>query len=165
MTPKQANAIQQIELLPSQIAQFVQQLESFLETLQSESQALKSDQPDQLSSILSIKSVLAEEISRLTQTIEKQLNTQKLTLPDLLSSKRPSNLPQAMQHNIQQLITLSNQCHDLNQANGISIQVLNNINRHTLKILSGQEFSNVKLYGATGETQTSASTKNPLGKA
>jgi flagellar biosynthesis/type III secretory pathway chaperone len=165
MTPKQASAIQQIERLPSQITQFLQLLESFLETLLAESEALRSNHTDQLSTTLSVKNALAEEISLLTQTIEKQLNTQKLTLSVLLSSKPPSNLPLAMQQDIQCLITLSNQCHDLNQANGISIQVLNNINQHTLKILSGQESPNIKLYSARGETQTTQPSKNPLGKA
>ncbi|MCF6298361.1 MAG: flagellar protein FlgN [Thiomicrorhabdus sp.] len=165
MTQDQANRIQKIEQLPSQIAQFLQLLETFHETLLSESQALKSNNTDQLSTTILVKSELTEKISLLTQSIENQLKTQQLSLSALLSSTLPSNLPQAMQQNIQRLILLSNQCHDLNQANGISIQILNNINQQTIKIISGQEPPNVKLYGATGETQTSASAKNPLGKA
>ena len=165
MTQDQARQVLKIEPLPSQIAQFLTLLEAFQSILQSESHALKSNHTDQLATTLSVKSELTEKISLLTQAIEKQLDTQSLTLSTLLSAKLPSNLPQSLQQNIQHLITLSNQCHDLNQANGISIQILNNINQHTLKILSGQESSNVKLYSASGETQTSESTKTPIGKA
>lgn len=165
MTQDQANSIQKIEELPSQIAQFLQLLESFKEALLSESQALKSNNTEQLSTTLSVKNELSEKISQLTQAIEQQLNTQQLTLSVLLSPEISPDLPQTMQQNIQRLILLSNQCHDLNQANGISIQILNNINQHTLKILSGQESPNIKLYGARGKTQATKPTKNPLGKA
>jgi len=165
MTPEQAHSIQQIKQLPSQIAKFIQLLESFQEALLSESQALKSNQTELISTTSHIKSQLAEEVSLLTLSIENQLNSKQLTLSLLLSTELPSTIPLAIQKNIQRLITLSNQCHDLNQANGISIKILNNINQHSLKILSGQESPSIKLYGASGETQTTDSTKSPLGKA
>ncbi len=165
MTQEQANHILQIEQLPSQMAQFLQLLDVFQQTLLSESQALKSNLTDQLATTLLTKEKLAEDISLLTQSIEALLKTKQLSLSVLLSTQLPSNLPLSIQQDIQRLITLSNQCHDLNQANGISIQILNKINQHALNIISGQESPNIKLYDASGETQPPESIKKPLGKA
>ncbi|VAW48560.1 hypothetical protein MNBD_GAMMA04-1372 [hydrothermal vent metagenome] len=165
MTQEQANRIQTIEQLPSQMAQFLQLLDAFQQTLLSESEALKSNLTNQLATTLLTKEKLAKDISLLTQSIEARLKTKQLTLSVLLSTQLPSNLPLSMQQDIQHIITLSNQCHDLNQANGISIQILNNINQHALNTISGQEAPNIKLYSASGETQTPESIKKTLGKA
>ena len=159
-------SIRHIEQLPSQIAQFLSLLEHFYNTLLSESQALKSNDSEQISNILPEKNQLSEEISQLTQTLESQLTRQQLTLASLFDSTLSSNLPQPLQQNIERIVTLSNQCHDLNQSNGISIQILKNLNQHTLNLISGKEPSNVKLYSAKGEAKSSGSTpQKPLGKA
>lgn len=160
-----ANSLQNIEPLTSQMVQFLSVLETFYKTLLSESQALKNNNTDQITDLLSIKRSLSEEISSLTQQIESFLSTQNLTLSTLFKPDFSSTLPKPLQKNIQQVIDLSNQCHDLNQSNGISIQILSNINQHTLNLISGKESPNIKLYGSTGETKTSNTSKAPLGKA
>ena len=158
--------ILQIEQLPSHIVQFLALLEDFHNVLLSETQALKSNNSDQLSKLLPSKSQLSEDIAQRTKTLESLLNTQQLTLTNLFDSTLSENIPKPLQHNIEQIITLSNQCHDLNQSNGISIQILSNLNQHTLNLVSGKEPSNVKLYSAKGETKSSGQTaQKPLGKA
>ncbi len=163
---KSLHSIENIEQLPSHIVQFLSLLERFYNTLLSESKALKINDSEQLSSVLPSKNQLSEDISQLTQTIESLLRTQNLSLAHLFDLSPSSKLSQPLQQNIERIVTLSNQCHDLNQSNGISIQILKNLNQHTLNLISGKEPSNVKLYSAKGEASSSDSThQKPLGKA
>jgi len=154
-----------IEQLTSQTAQLVGLLETFLDTLQSESSALKSNNPDDINQILPIKEKLSEEVGQVTVQIEKSLSPHDLSLSELLSIERPFKLAPASEKNIQTIIELSQKCNDLNTANGIAIQILNNINQQTIQIISGQEQSNVKLYDAKGESSASGKNKQTLGKA
>lgn len=159
-------SLNSIEQLPSHIVQFLSLLERFYNALLSESQALKTNNSEQLSNILPSKNQLSEEISQLTQTIELLLKTQQLSLTNLFNLPPPSKLPQPLQQNIERIVALSNQCHDLNQSNGISIKILKDLNQHTLNLISGKEASNVKLYSAKGEAKSSDSVhQKPLGKA
>lgn len=163
---KSLNSIENIEQLPSHIVQFLSLLERFYNVLLSESQSLKTNNSEKLSSLLPSKSQLSEEISQLTQIIESLLKTQQLSLSHLFNLPPSSKLPHPLQQNIERIVALSNQCHDLNQSNGISIQILKNLNQHTLNLISGKEPSNVKLYSAKGEAKSSDSLhQKPLGKA
>jgi len=159
------STVKNIEQLTSQIAQLVRLLESFHETLLAESLALKSNNTDQITEVLPVKQQRSNDLTALTQKIDSELLSEQLSLSKLFSEELSTGLPDTLQKNIHQAIKLSELCHDLNQSNGISIQILGNINQHTIDLISGKGQSDVKLYGSSGEAQPSKSSKKTLGKA
>lgn len=152
------------EQLTSLIAQLIQLLNQFYKTLQLESAALKANSAEETSNLLPTKQQQSTDIAEVTQSLESALQEHNLTLSELFSSDRASKLPPEMQNDIQEIADLSTKCHDLNQANGMSIQILSNINQHVIDLLSGKPKPDVKLYGSSGETEHSKA-KNSLGKA
>ncbi len=162
---QQLNDTQTIEQLSSHIVQFLNLLKRFHNALLSEAAALKSNQTDQLSDAASLKNTLSNDLSQKTHTINTLLKTQNLTLETLFSPDNFNALPAPLNETIPQVLELTQACHDLNQSNGISIQVLSNINQYTLNLLSGKEQENINLYGSSGEQQASQKSKRTLGKA
>ncbi|VAW46766.1 hypothetical protein MNBD_GAMMA03-1642 [hydrothermal vent metagenome] len=167
MTQRMANSnsIQQIEQFTSQIVQFLTLLETFYQTLSSETQALKTNNTEKISEIIPVKHQLSEQLSQKTQAIESLLQAETLTLATVFTPEFSSQLSSSLRAHIQKVIELSTQCQNLNQSNGISIQILSNINQHAINLVSGKETSNVKLYSASGETHRSTNTNPPIGKA
>lgn len=159
------STVKNIEQLTSQIAQLIRLLENFHEALLAESLALKSNITDQISEVLPVKQQCSNELTLLTQEIDSQLLSEQLSLSKLFSTDFSARLPETLQKQILQAKKRSERCHDLNQSNGISIQILSNINRHTIDLISGKEQAGVKLYSATGETQASKTSNKTLGKA
>lgn len=160
--------------LTSLVADLTRLLEGFLVALQNESAALKKNDSTQLTAVLVSKQTLSEEIELLTPKLESGLKAHNLslkTLAELQADATPSKssklakLPEALQHDLQALAIISEQCQDLNQANGMAIQMLNNINQHALNLISGKSDPKVQLYGASGATTATSNTKTSLGKA
>ncbi|GKT11098.1 MAG: flagellar biosynthesis protein FlgN [Thiomicrorhabdus sp.] len=154
-----------IEQLTSQTAQLVTLLEDFFKTLQTETLALQANDADQINSILPIKEQQSNEISQLTAEIDKTLLPIELNLTQLFSSEHDLPLTKNAQQQIQNIIKLISDCHNLNQANGMSIQILNNINKQTINLISGKGQPDVSLYGSKGKTTPTSTDKQTLGKA
>ncbi len=152
--------------LASQSLELLSSLEKFQATLHSEAQALKAtSHSEQLTSILESKTQLSEEITQLFQAFDTQLIKHQLSFSELLKDNIPPSIPSSITNTLQSIIQLSQQCHDLNQSNGISIQILKHLNQYTLNLISGHESPPVTLYSAKGKTQSSTTTPPPLGKA
>jgi flagellar biosynthesis/type III secretory pathway chaperone len=163
MTP--TDNLQSNQQLTSLVADLTHLLETFLDALQAESEALKKNHSEQLSLTSSTKESKLEAIATSTNLLESNLKAYQLTLSDLFEADLSSKLPQPLQQDIKRLAQLSNNCQDLNQANGMAIQILSNINSHAINLISGKEPSGVKLYGSSGISNTSSKTKKSLGKA
>ncbi len=161
----ETQAIQNNQQLTSLVADLTHLLESFFESLEAESKALKKYDPEQLTLTSSIKQSKSEEVATVTSLLESNLNASQLTLSNLFDSDLSTKLPKALQQDIKRLALLSDRCQALNQANGMAILMLSNINEHALDLISGKESPNVKLYGASGVSTTSSKTKKSLGKA
>lgn len=157
----QTDPIQNEQQLTSLVAQLTQLFEHFYTALQTESDALKKNNSEQLLLTSASKQEQSEEIAALTAELESTLQVSKLTLANLFELNVASPLQQAAQ----KLVTLSDQCQDLNQANGMTIQILSNMNKHTLNLISGKPQPNVRLYGSSGVTTASSNSKKSLGKA
>lgn len=153
-----------LERFSSQIAELMHLLNQFSEILDQESDIIKKNQADQLVKITQSKQSLAEELNSSTIELDKTLASKDLNLISLVSSPSFTLLSEQQQAETNQLIALIQQCQDKNLANGMSIQMLSNINKHTLDLISGKHQQDVKLYGSSGE-KTTAGSQNTLGKA
>lgn len=161
----QTDSTQNRQQLTSLVAELTHLLENFYNALKTESEALKKNNPEQLVLTSTTKQEQSEEIATLTAELESHLKASKLTLASLLELNVSTTLPVALQKAIQKLIAISDQCQDLNQANGMAIQILSNINKHALNLISGKTEPNVQLYGSSGITTASSNIKKSLGKA
>lgn len=161
----QTDQIQNEQQLTSLVAKLTQLFESFYTALQTESKALKKNNSEQLLLTSASKQEKSADIATLTTELESTLKASKLSLADLFELDVASTLPKTLQQAAQKLVTISNQCQDLNQANGMTIQILSNINKHTLNLISGKTQPNVQLYGSSGVTTASSNSKKSLGKA
>ena len=156
---------QSIEQLTSQTAQLATLLTNFLQTLQSETLALQINDSDQITQILSIKEQQSDEITKLTEELNQTLQSAELNLTQLLTSEHSLTLPKNTRQYIQTIVELTTECHNLNQANGMSIQILNNMNQQTMNLISGKGQPSVNLYGSKGESAPATTDKQTLGKA
>ncbi len=161
----QTDNVQNRQQLTSLVADLTHLLESFYTSLQTESEALKTNDSEQLTLTSATKHQQTDEILRLTAELESSLKANNLTFANLFELNVSTTLPKALQQATQQLVATSDQCQDLNQANGMTIQILSNINKHALNLISGKPQSNVQLYGSSGITTASSNTKKTLGKA
>ena len=161
----QTDDVQNKQQLTSLVAELTQLLESFYTSLQNESEALKKNDSEKLLQTATLKQAQSEKIASLTAQLELNLKASKLTLANLFELKTSETLPKALQQAAQKLVAVSDQCQDLNQANGMSIQLLSNINKNALNLISGKAQPNVQLYGSSGVTTASSNTKTSLGKA
>ncbi|MEA1988261.1 MAG: flagellar protein FlgN [Pseudomonadota bacterium] len=148
----------------SQIVGLMHLLKQFSDILDQESDIIKKNQADQLVQITQSKQDLAEQINSLTNELDQTLANQNLNLISLVNSRSFTLLSEEQQSEVKQTILLVQQCHDKNLANGMSIQMLSNINKHTLDLISGKQQQDVKLYGSSGE-RTTVGSQSTLGKA
>ena len=148
----------------SQTAELTRQLTSFAELLDKEALAIKNNDAEQLTDLTSQKQTLSNQLESLSDQLNQLLKPLSLTLQDFTDKARFSALPDEVQADTKALIQLIEECHDKNLANGMSIQILSNINQYALDLMSGKQAQDVKLYGASGE-KTQNSDKNSLGKA
>ncbi|MDG6777589.1 flagellar protein FlgN [Thiomicrorhabdus sp. zzn3] len=149
----------------SHIGELKELLSLFLETLKSESDLLKLPPSDQLTKTLQQKSELAEQLQTSQHSLESFLKTSELQhLSQVLAPPHSEHLDNALKKQIQDVLTLSQACSDLNLANGISVQMLSNINQASLRILSGGPEQTTNTYSAKGETQT-GDKRSPIAKA
>lgn len=142
------------------LTEIEQQLSNFLELLETEKLAIRQSDFDSLEKNTSEKS---EQAKTLEITSEKLSTLLHHPLSDLLENPELIGV-ESLQQKLDKIRILSVSCHDLNQANGISIQILNNMNDYTLNLITGHD-PNTKLYGSKGETQKPKKTGNTLGKA
>jgi flagella synthesis protein FlgN len=157
----QTDNIHNRQQLTSLVVELTHLFESFYTSLQTESEALKKNDSELLILTSTTKQEQSEVIARLAAGLESTLKANNLTLANLIEL----NVSTPLQQFAQKLVSISDQCQDLNQANGMTIQMLSNINKHALNLISGNTQPNVKLYGSSGTTTTSTNTKKSLGKA
>ena len=148
----------------SQIEELLHLLESFSATLDSESECIKKNLPDELLNIATLKGDLANQLNESTQAIELILQPFNLNIRTLSQSADFKSLNQDIQSKINNLTPLIESCHDKNLANGMSIQILSNINQHTLDLITGKQHD-VNLYGSSGEKTRASNKQSNLGKA
>lgn len=149
----------------SHIGELKGSLQLFLETLKTESELLKLSPSDQLTQTLEQKSKLAEQLQASQQNLETFLKSSDIQhLSEMLTPPYSANLGNALKKEIQEVLTLSQACSDLNLANGISVKILANINQAKLRILAGNTDNQSSTYSAKGQTQTSDK-RSPIAKA
>ena len=153
-----------LEQFSSQIAGLIHLLKQFSEILDQESDIIKKNQAEQLIQVTQSKQNLANQLNSLTVELDQTLANQNLNLISLVSSPSFNLFSEEQQTEIKQTLVLIQKCHDKNLANGMSIQMLSNINKHTLDLISGKTQQDVKLYGSSGEKTTTGS-QSTLGKA
>jgi flagellar biosynthesis/type III secretory pathway chaperone len=148
----------------SQTADLNRLLTNFSEILDQEAIAIKCNQAEQLTQIIAIKEQLAHDLNLATDSINQFLNSYSVDLINFKNSPLFKELPTEIQTIVKNLVNLTQECNDKNLANGMSIQMLSNINKHVLDLISGKNEQQVKLYGSSGE-QTQSGSKSSLGKA
>ncbi|MDX1353485.1 MAG: flagellar protein FlgN [Thiomicrorhabdus sp.] len=153
-----------INQLTSQIDELVHLLQAFSDILDSEAEHIKKNQPEQLTDTTAIKSDMANQLSAATIALEASLKPLNLNISTLIQSDAFKTFPPSTQAKVTELISMIEACHDKNLANGMSIQILSNINQHALDLLSGKP-QDVKLYGSSGEKTRAANKQSNLGKA
>lgn len=145
--------------------QLLDAMSQFKEILQQESNLLKKFNIENLPALLEKKSALSETIEDTFKQLNLCLGSESpKTLDAWLTSDIFATLPKELQKNFKELIKITNECHDMNLANGMTVQTLNNLNQASLNILTGQTAASGQVYGATGERQKSK-TQTSLGKA
>ena len=137
-------------------------LTSFEETLEVEKQAIRHSKFDALQQNTATKAKLADQLDQLASQIETEIQIPFSELLDAIDLFPESQMD--VKDRLTKINQLTNQCHDLNLANGISINILNNMNNFTLNLLSGRD-PNSKTYSAKGQKQEPATTGRALGKA
>lgn len=163
---KMAMASLNTDQFSSQIDELNLLLLNFQTLLENESKNLKSSDTSDLLTTAQAKEQLTVNIELLVQQINKALpsSLQNKHFFELAQQSAFSAISNELQANVDKCLALSQACHDLNMANGMAIQILSNINEVSLQILTGQNQSDSKLYGASGAT-TQNKLKSSLGKA
>jgi flagellar biosynthesis/type III secretory pathway chaperone len=145
--------------------QLMDALAKFKVVLQEESNILKKFNIESLPELLEQKSALSQNIEENFQAFNLCLGSQTpKTLDSWLQEEVFKTLSENLQKTFHQLIELTNECHDMNLANGMTVQTLSNINQASLNILTGQNPASSQIYGASGERQKSKN-QTSLGKA
>lgn len=158
--------VQQIDLnaLTSQVANLLHLLNAFSDSLDQEAAAIKSNQSENLISSSHAKQTIADQLKATGTDLDKVIQPVSDNLIDLSLSSTFQKFPKTLQDKIKSTINLTVECHDKNLANGMSIQILSNLNQQALEMLSGKPKKDVQLYGASG-TQNQSKDQNSLGKA
>lgn len=154
----------------SQLSALENELGQFKHLLEQESDLLKHNNITDLPEVALNKQDLSQKIETLVQSLNKTLQTNANDAAlqhffDLISSDFVNNIPQELKQHIEQIKELTQACHDLNLANGMSIQILNNINEVSLSLFAGQGSNKESTYSAKGEKSSSNSPRSSLGKA
>ena len=152
--------------LSSQIEELNAFLVEFQGQLHTEAELLKSNNTPALSESTETKINLTEKIDSQVKQINRTLsqNNVQADFFELANQKAFQQCPNALQSKVEKTLSLTQICHDLNMANGMSIQILSNINQVSLQILTGQNQTDANLYGSSGVT-TQSKSKSSLGKA
>lgn len=148
----------------SQTATLTRLLNDFSNLLDQEAQAIKKNDSEALIQASTAKQNLSIELDQATAELNLSLTPLSLNLADFTHHEKFSKLPVDVQNNVKSLISQIETCHDKNLANGMSIQILSNINQHALDLMSGKQGQDVKLYGSSGEKTHSGDQKS-FGKA
>lgn len=142
--------------------QFAQSLQEFYDLLESEKQAIRGSDSTQLMSIAEQKDHLSDQIETQFQALD---SVEGFSFSELLQSDSiKSSYPQSIQRTLNEVESLIQACHDLNTANGMSLNILNNINRVSLEMLSGKDPDH-KTYGKKGTPLSGKPTGRSIGKA
>lgn len=141
-------------------------LKSFFEVLTQEKQAIRSSDLEALQQTLEAKTELSEQIEKSVQSSEQLLGA---PLSEFFNDKSSLQLEnrsdlEIVRKKLQTIAALTEDCHDLNLANGLSINTLSNINQFTLNLMSGKD-PDSKTYGASGQTHPGKTTGRSIGKA
>lgn len=160
---KQTNVLETSQFT-SQIDVLLRLLDQFSLILDDESKNIKSNDTDSLILTTDNKSKLASELNVATKQLEAILSPSNVTLSNITSSDLFKLISPQHQTKIQTFISKVESCHDKNLANGMSIQILSNINQHALDLISGKP-QDVKLYGSSGEKSRANTNQTTLGKA
>ncbi|BCN92957.1 hypothetical protein THMIRHAM_07420 [Thiomicrorhabdus immobilis] len=153
-----------LKLFSSQTESLLRLLKKFSEQLDLESESIRKNLADQILKTTANKQELADKLNSETSALNFNLEKSGLNLNTLVESQLFKTLPKDLQQQTQALISLVQECHDKNLANGMSIQMLSNINQHALDLISGKHKQDIKLYGSSGE-KTQSGNQSSLGKA
>lgn len=153
------------ELESELIGQFTglhQELLSFLSLLQSEADAIKQQNLSQLESISEQKNQLSLKIDTQSSMIAQNLS--KIALADFFKHPDAFSENPTLITTVNKTFELTTKCHDLNLANGMSIQILSNFNQQMLRLFKGNQ-AQAQVYGASGNKEQPSLSKTTLGKA
>jgi flagella synthesis protein FlgN len=139
-------------------------LDAFESVLEQEAALLKDHASEALHPILERKAQLAEQLDRQFQQLETLLPPASGHFADLVRNQAFARQAPKLQHQAETFLSRSQRCNDLNIANGISIQILNNINQVSIELMAGQTDNAPDLYGRSGQSKSSKSSST-LGKA
>lgn len=150
----------------SQIDELNALLIEFQDQLKTESDLLKKNDSSALSKSTETKINLTNKIDTQVNKINLILTTNQVQEDffELANQKVFQQYSSELQSKVEKTLVLTQACHDLNMANGMSIQILSNINQVSLQILTGQNQTDANLYGSSGVT-TQNKSKSSLGKA
>lgn len=148
----------------SHVNELAELLTQFSNTLDQEAEAIKKNDTESLLETNTLKQSLAEQLNTCGNSVEQDLAPFDTNLIDFSMHDQFQSISINSQEKVKQTINLTVECHDKNLANGMSIQILSNINQQALDILSGKTDADVKLYGSSGE-QTQSGQQKTLGKA
>ncbi|MBD3767298.1 MAG: flagellar protein FlgN [Gammaproteobacteria bacterium] len=129
--------------------QWVEQLQTFLLTLESEFDTLKSNQAEAITSITELKSRQLDEIIQTEDSLKALLpkDTNINQIVDYLSQHCTSSAASS------RLLTLTKSIQQANQRNAMLLQSLMRLNEFGLNLLSGKiEIGNT--YGSSGKVKT-----------
>lgn len=134
--------------------QWVDQLQAFLLTLESEFDALKSNQAELITQVAESK---LQQLNEFSQT-EKALQA---AFPDIEANQLVQHLiTHCSQHpSTKQLMQVSVEIQKANQRNGMLLQSMMRLNEFGLNLLSGK-IDTGDTYGASGQVKSAASTKS-----
>jgi len=164
MTASQETMSLDIDQFSSQIDTLNSLLLEFQTLLESESALLKENSPESIVENSQTKSSVSDKIDKQVQLIQSSFPADSKHFFEMAQAQSFLPYSKAVQKKVDRSIELSQACHDLNIANGMSIQILNNMNQVSLQILTGQNSAETNLYGSSGST-TQNKTKSSLGKA
>lgn len=142
-------------------------LHEFHKILQTESSMLKQPPSEALTQTLEKKAAAAQQLESALHTLEILLkpHSNGKSLMDLAKNNAFSAISDSLQVKVDDIMKLSQACHDMNTSNGIAIQILTNINEFSIDLLTGKSTAEVKLYGSSGEKQLHSKSQSTLGKA
>lgn len=152
-----------LKSLTDQTEQLLHIFNAFKSVLLTEADILKSNQLNQLPTILEKKAHLSAEVETSHALLSNTLNTSQQPVDEIINSSLFQTFPLSLQNKLKQLVDIINECHDINLSNGMTVQILSNFNQVSLNILTGQE-ATPSMYESTG-TQNIPQNKNSLGKA
>lgn len=153
------------EKISSSLNQLLSHLKDFQQSLSAESDILKSSDMQGIDEALATKEQSANQITEAFSSFLASVHIEALSLNELAEKPEIQALPDNIQTQLQEVITLSKKCQSMNNSNGMMVRSLSNINQTFLNILKGQDPA-AETYGASGKTASSEiKNNNPLSKA